>query len=198
MPTVSSISDGSNSYSKAAAIHEDDSAANRHSDHEIWYVANAASLPSSSTITVTIPAASQRVLSAINGVQVSGILTSSPYDTAGATNSDGGTLPSSPTVTTGTLAQANTIVFGANANDMPSVGGTFTEDASFTNLFNNNSEPFGSWAISLGYRIVGSTAAVTHNPSLSATGSWLEIAAPFKQLVTYFGMPRRNIIQRRY
>lgn len=108
--TVASVSDGTNTYTKAnssglvASVAED----------EIWYKANASAVSSGATITATFTGASGASCDfGIQTAQVSGVLTSSPLDQspAGAATNPATSL----TTTTATLAKSNEIAFGASS-----------------------------------------------------------------------------------
>jgi hypothetical protein len=189
--TVASVNDGTNAYSKAVGVST--SVGGDYYGLELWFVANAKAVGSSASLTVTYSAASSHTLGIAVAAQASGIAAASPYDSAGNTGTGSGT---SVSVATSTLPQAVEIVWGCNFNDN-GVAYTYTESAGFTNLYNNSDPAATGFGLSLGYKIVASTAAVTHAPSFSSPGpNWLDIAAPFKGLVVS-GMAARRIVYRR-
>lgn len=174
--TVSSISDGTNSYSHNLSATEVDSIS--HFDLEFWSISNAAHVNSGATLTITLsaPASGTLFSGAAVMLQLPGIATSAAYDSAGATNSD--FASTAATVTTGTLAQSNEIVFGGNFNNVNSAAQVYSEDPAFTNLFDEIGT--GNMGINLGYKIVSSTTPVTHAPTWSTSADYIELAAPFK------------------
>lgn len=172
--SISSVSDGTNSYTKAQA---NSFTSGSFYDLEVWYAPNAAHVASGSTVTVTYSAADVHNSTSVVGVQIPAALAASPYDTAGA-GATGGS--NSPSVTTGTLGQSAEVVLGCN---LISLNATYTEDPGFINLFNVFSGGTGNQFLSVGYKLVSSTSAVTHNPSLSGVRNFVEVAAPFKEFI---------------
>ena len=158
---VSSISDGTNSYSLAV---REDNLAQTGNEVEIWYKANATAVGSGATITVDLSGstgASSGI--AIVGAQVSGVLTSSPLDqTAGAQ----GTTAASLTMTTSSLAKANEIAFGIAAIIGPE---TYDGASGFNNLTSGETSA-GNGEAWLDYKVVASMTGVTYAPTW-ATGS---------------------------
>lgn len=164
--TVSSVSDGTNSYSLAVA--KNDSA---NYDLEIWYKANAAAVSSGASLTATLSGAT----TGSNGygaeaVQVAGIYPVTPLDQIASQNS----TTASPTVTTSALAAPNEIAIGASFQN----GGTrtYTEDAGFTNLF--NLAPGNTLRAGVGYKLV--TSAPTYAPTFSGSNGNQTVVATFK------------------
>ncbi len=155
---VTSISDGTNNYSKAVSVNNTSGSA----VCEIWYIANAVAVGSGATLTVDFGN------SIANGVEVyasqaSGI-TSSPID---KTNSQ--INSATPSVATGTLTQAVEIIFGCIA-----LGGTapsgLGESPNFTQLYNHRTSNNNAW-IDVGYDIVASTASVAYAPTPTGSGN---------------------------
>jgi hypothetical protein len=168
--TVSSVSDGTNTYSKAVA--QDNAGTD---NHEIWYVANAAAKATSSTITVTMSGSGDSSNGAtIEAFRVTGITATTPLD---QTQKQSATT-ASPTVTTGTLSQAVEIAFGASwrGNGTP----TYTEASGFSNLVNALTVGNGNGKASVAYQIVAATTALTYAPTWSTSGRCQTLIATFK------------------
>lgn len=175
-PTVSSVSDGTNSYTKAVGLNNGGNTV----DCEIWYKENAAAVNSGATVTATLSAGMSGGSEGwvIQGYQASGVATASSLDKT-ATSATNSTTPS---VSSGTLTQADEILFGASYNNNSSR--TYTEASGFTNLLT----PLGAIGKSLGigYKIVSSTASVSYAPTwdVSAGISMATILASFKAAAT--------------
>jgi hypothetical protein len=168
--TPTSISDGTNTYTAALGL----AANSRYGS--LWYCANAQAVASGAT--VTISPSGGRAMAAVMA-QVSGIATTTPFDSTGA----GGTNPTSgisflPSVTTGTLSQASEIVF-AIASCGQSAEPVYTESANFNNVGMAANTSGNAAYLFLSYDIVSSTAAVTYDPSFSVSSNWVACAAPF-------------------
>jgi len=166
--TVSSVSDGTNTYAKAAAI---DNGANF--DSEIWYKEGATAVGSGGSITITLSGTT----TGNNGygaeaVKVTGIATTSALDKTATQNAS----TASPSVTTATLSQADEIAFGTSMQGNGLT--TYTEAATFTNLFNVT--PGAINRAGDGYKIVAATTAVTYAPTFSASRSTQTVLATFK------------------
>lgn len=171
LSNVVSISDGTNSYSLAKAINNGGT-----DDNELWYVANATAVGSGATITVTISS----VGDASNGItieayRVSGIALV-PLDQTASQSATTAT----PSVATGTLAQAKEIVFGASwrGNGTP----TYAEATGFSNLVNALSVGNGNGKTSLAYQTVAATSAITYAPTWNSSGRCQTLIASFKGL----------------
>jgi hypothetical protein len=171
-PTTTSVSDGTNSYTKAEGN------TSQKDTTEIWRVENAQAVGSGASLKVALSGNAQAIL--MCAAKVSGIAASSALDSAHANNTG---ASSQPTVTTGTLGSTQEIVFAANGiNTQGGASETFTEDSGngFSTLYSfQNGNQFG--ALSLSYKIVSSGAAVTHSPTWTGTPSaWVAVATPFK------------------
>jgi hypothetical protein len=166
--TISAISDGTNSYTKAYSQGESGVG-----NSQLWYCANAQAVSSGATVTVTgnTSVAAGKFVGVV--AQVSGVAASSALDSAGNTNAGSSSTPS---VATGTLAQASEIIFGVFG--FSSSLTYATEAPGFTNLYNNvlGTTP----PLALDYQIVSSNTAVTYAPGYSGNSSWDVLAAPFK------------------
>ena len=149
---VSTISDGTNSYTRAVTT------LHGVARGEIWYKANAAAVASGATITVTMSATATSCN--IQAARVSGIIPSSPLDAAPAGNN---TATTTPTVASGTLAQANEILFGALWD---ALGTTATESSGFTTITLQNATGVEGTTMLLSYKIVAATTTVTYAPTI--------------------------------
>lgn len=180
--TVSSVSDGTNTYSKA--VSGNDGAANP-VDLEIWYCQNALAVGSGATITATLSGAvTSGFPVAMAAAYVSGVATSgaadksaTAFDAAGATN---------VTMTTAALAHASEIAFGATYIGSSSTL-TETESNGFANV--NHIVVGSGIELALDYVIESSAAAVTYNPTWSQShtvgGVVATFAAPDSNFVPY-------------
>lgn len=160
-PTVSSVSDGTNTYTLAV---RQKSASGNFTD-EIWYKENASAVSSGATITATLSASTTGGFGfAAYAAQVSGIATSSSLDKTASSN----TNSTSPSVSTGTLSQSSEIVFASSSVNAGGNTCAYTEASGFTNLFKLYSQSQEDCAVA--YQIVSSTSSVTYNPSWSNSG----------------------------
>lgn len=162
--TVSSVSDGTNTYVKAV------SATTTNGSGEIWYKENAAAV-ASPTITVTI-STSSLAITAVAARYPDGGLTSTLDKTA----SNNSVSSNGLSCTTATLAQVQEIVF-ASANTGVT-GGTITTSAGFTTLGVNNS---GTCRVMLDYQLVTATTAITYSPTWSTASKAVILQATFKR-----------------
>lgn len=155
--SVSSVSDGTNSYTQATHITWDSSTFVA----DFWYKAGASAVSSSASLTATLSGTTSGGWGyACAAAQASGVATSSPLDT----NVNNTTSTSTPSVSTGTLAQANEIIFDWFTQGLTST--SYTESSNFTNLFNLAPSRFN---LAVGYKIVSSTSSVTASPSWGST-----------------------------
>jgi hypothetical protein len=158
---VSSISDGTNSYTKG--ITGDANNSGDFVDAEIWYCQNASAVSSGATVTIDFTASVSGVYPGIvaRGVQVSGVATTGAFDSASAVSSTPSGATNSPSVTSGTLSVANEIVFGVVCTQF----GTFTEASGWTTI--DKTTTGGYTAIDFAYKIVSATTAQTYNPTIT-------------------------------
>jgi len=158
--TVSSVTDGTNTY--ALAIRQPAAAGNWW--NEIWYKANAAAVSSGATITVTLSAsAGGASYQEIYGIQASGIATTSPVDkAAGATSTATTALVTIPALTT---APQLAFCFGKANNVTATLS---IPDPAWINLFNANVTGGQNQAITLDWRAVTNPSSITYNPTWSA------------------------------
>lgn len=166
LSTVSSITVGTNTLIKA------DSVSSGGTGIELWYKENASSVASTTNLTVTFSAlvgggpGAEAGASTTSGVLTASSLDLTPAGFAGTTNS--------PSISTGTLSQANEIVFGVVYH----AAGTYMTSAGFADINSvlNNVGDFDYFS----YEIVASTASVTYNPSFSTSTITLAVVATFK------------------
>lgn len=171
--TVTSVSDGTNSYSLAARI------TNGTDTTELWYCENCAAVSSGATITITFTGTyGGSGYGTASAAKVSGAATSSALDKT-ATQATSGTAPS---VTTAALSQADELLIGVTYNDDSNP--TFTEDASFSTIHTTGSAAGSKHSLS--YRIVSSTNAPTYAPTWGTSGTLSSILATFKAPVSVF------------
>jgi hypothetical protein len=161
--TVSSISDGTNTYTRATS-----QVPSANTEVELWYCSNCVSLSSGATITVTFSGSSGASSGfVICAARVAFIIPVSAQDQiSGATAASG----TSVTTTTPALSRAGEIVFGYSVI----VGTpTYTGAAGFTAI--NSGSSVGNGESFLDYQIVNASAAVTFTPTWNASG--LRLAA---------------------
>jgi hypothetical protein len=169
--TVTGVSDGTNTYTNVPGATINDGA---NFDLEFWYIANAAAVGSGASITATLSGAT----TGSNGYagqayRVSGV-SAAPLDQ----DEEQLATTANPTVTTGTLAQANEIAFGCSYQ----VGGnnTATEDAEFTTLEATTAVGAVAGKVLVSYKITTATTALTYNPTWSGSQPTLTAIATFK------------------
>ena len=168
--TATAVSDGTNTYTEGPHLIAGGSA---QPDVSLWYKLNALAVASGANITLTISGGAPIVN--ICAAQVSGV-TAFDSTGVGASNPTAGNSQS-PSVTAGTLSLANEILFGVSGSSQYQA--TYTEDSNFTNLCAPSfTGHVGS--VSLGYKIVSSNSPITFAPSLSASGNWVALIAPFQ------------------
>lgn len=159
--TVSSVSDGTNSYSQAVSVGNNGANSNVGA---FWYVASAAAV-ASPTITATFSATNTNV-KALDCARVAGT-TASPLDkTNSGTSGAGGAA-----VATGTLSQATEVIFGAITTN-----NTITASSGFTQL---NTATSGAFHADIEYQVVASTSTVTFQAGTGGSGSG-SVVATFK------------------
>lgn len=158
-PTVSSVSDGTNTYVKATSL------ATADTDAEIWYKENASAVLSP-TITVTLSGATGQAWY-ISGCRVAGIQRSASKDKTATS--------ASFSVSTGALTQAVEIVFGLATNF---ASGGFAPSSGFTQL--SDQQAVSNCSMSFEYQIVKTASSVTYNPSGTSS-------EPTAQVVTFKG-----------
>ena len=167
--TLSSLSDGTNSYSKATSIYFNGTQKLR---LDLWYAPNAAAVSSGATITATFSAAVSEI--AMTAWHVSGLI-ASPLDKVNS--AAGATLSTTATTSTGTLSYPNEIVAGC-AGSLLSTTATYTVPSGFANI-NQIIENTNSFNGS-DYDTVLGTGSVTYNPIWSVNGDPMAIVATFE------------------
>lgn len=177
--SVTSVSDGTNSYSLGKSALYD---ASSFACVEFWYCANANAVAAGATITANFSAAmgpGSGNVPVICAAYSTGVATVSPLDKTASAQFVATTAPSSGS--SGTLTQAYEIVFGILG--LYSSGGavTLTESAGFTQVVDQQQGATGNWRIHLAYQIVNATTALNYQPTLSANSSGAQsIVATFK------------------
>ena len=168
--TATAVSDGTNTYTEGPHLIAGGSA---QPDVSLWYKLNALAVASGANITLTISGGAPIVN--ICAAQVSGV-TAFDSTGVGASNPTAGNSQS-PSVTAGTLSLANEILFGVSGSSQYQA--TYTEASNFTNLCAPSFTGHAG-SVSLGYKIVSSNSPITFAPSLSASGNWVALIAPFE------------------
>lgn len=155
--TLSSISDGANTYNVQANV---TSGAHR---FYVYAAQPASDLASGSTITITYSASTAPREAVVCYVTApTGGQAGASYTTATSTT---------PSLTTGTLTQATTMVFGwvrvmsGGADSLTSEGTGFT---SLTGATLGTTNPYLRWA----YKKTAATTAVTYDPVLGQSRTW--------------------------
>jgi hypothetical protein len=168
IPTVSSMSDGTNSYSLAVRCPGANSIG-----LELWYCANALAVSSGAILTATWSGSNGGAGAAhsIAAARVAGITNASPVD---KTSSGSASAVTSNSISTGTLSQPSEIVFGAYL-----AGGNAlaNSDPNFTNI--NTTSQSGNDG-SLDYDTVSATTSVAYVPTFLVAAGLNSVIASFK------------------
>jgi hypothetical protein len=164
---VSTVSDGTNTYSKAAG------AKTGNGGNEIWYKENASAVGAGASLTVTMTNSTARLI--IEAARVTGIQTSASLDKA---------VTGTTSAITGVLAQASELVVGT-------FGGfnvtAITESAGFTNLYSLQQSTSQVWE-NIAYKIAASTGSVTYQPTITGDSSaYVFAVASFKAALVTVG-----------
>lgn len=156
---VSSVTDGTNTYTLAGTA----KGTSAQASVELWYCANCAAVASGSitaTFGATIQSGRSKMIAAarVTGVAIASALDKSANSTASGTT---------PTVSTGTLAQANEIIFSVDFTLSTTSGYTVSTSGAFTSLYY-----FQTATDSLGfvYKTVSATTSITNNPTWAGNG----------------------------
>lgn len=158
--TITGVSDGTNTYTQATT---DVFEVGTQTTADIWYCLNALPVSSSATITATFSTSTNAQVSQMNAGYVTGIVNIGALDKVAHNLTNNGTAYSS--TTTGTLTQANEMLFGFQGNYNANV--TITEGSGYTPI-NTNSQGSGSFFMSrLAYQKVSATTAQNYQPSTS-------------------------------
>jgi hypothetical protein len=169
--TVSSVSDGTNSYTSAVTQSQNGGVGQT----SLWYVANAKAVASGATITVTFSGNTGAVgQSGIIAAAVSGAMTTTPLDKTASGSAASNTV----TVASGALTLPSEIIFGGNFENN-SASPTYTTPSGFTNIANVNTG--GNGSIAMDYQIVSGTSSVSYAPSWSTGSSIGACVATFKK-----------------
>lgn len=170
--SVSSVSDGTNTYTKAVSGFN----VSTFLDTEIWYKANAAAVGSGATITATLSTTTSGSPGVMAAARVTDTVPVSPLDKTNHTEYTSGSLLASGT--TGALSQAKEVAFGVAY--LYNVGSqtTLTESSGFTNLvaYTQGTSPFV--AMNFAYQVTSATTALNYSPtpSQAVTGAGSNIA----------------------
>jgi hypothetical protein len=148
-------------------------------DEEIWYAANAQSLSTSQSVTVTVSGtAAASTAIAFTVLDVIGAAPSSPLDVAASNAASSGTAAS--TGTTATTTQASEIAVSDiawNTSSITTSGQTtgYTVLATQTSKVTSNATgEQGAWLL------LSTTGAQSYSATLSATAAWAGAIATFK------------------
>jgi len=167
--TVSSLSDGTNSYAKATSAINGTT-----KELGLWYKDNASAVGSGATVTATfnVGASGAPIVWTMIGWHVSGVAVS-PLDQIASnfTSMSSSSLSS----TTPSLSQANEIVAGCTAQVVS--GTSYNGSAGFSNI--DHVAP-GSSLANADYKIVASTAASTYANNYSSSSTLFNAQATFK------------------
>jgi hypothetical protein len=136
----------------------------------------ASEIASGGSVTITYSSATGVKFGAI--YKVSGTA-SSPADIDGGTGASG-TSSTNPSITTGTLAQANEIVFAWTVVIGDAGSDSFTQAADFTALTGVTLAGASGGVLRMAYRIVSATTAVTYAPTLGTARDWAVNYVAFK------------------
>ena len=148
-------------------------------DGEIWYVANAASLGTGQSITVTVGGTSASTSAiAFTVLDLTGMVTSSPLDAT--TTKSGNTQPANvgPTATTLQASEVAISTLGWNGNGFTSTAQTagYTVDAIHQSTVNSTAA-----AEQAAFQILSATGAQSYQATLSSTSAaWTGVIATFK------------------
>lgn len=171
--TVSSVSDGTNSYSSAVTNAYDGST---QLVSAIYYKENASAVSSGATITITFSGSTIAQPTVITAGYVTGTITSSSLDKTNSGTTSAGTAYASGS--TGTLTQANEVAFGYIGEYNASV--TITEGSGFSTLNNPRQGGGSNFNANQAYQIVSATTALNYQPSTSANTYGKALIATFK------------------
>lgn len=187
--SVSSVSDGTNSYTRARTSTWDASNARV---VELWYKENASGVSSGATITATASVTSDANVNMIAAAYVTGVETASALDAVNSTRYAPSTSYASGS--TGTLSQADEIAFGVAAGYTASSAATVTEGSGFTQIVERQQGSGAQEFIHLAYEIVAATTALNYQPSLSVTSYGASLIATFKAAAAVAAASRRMLL----
>jgi len=163
--TVSSVSDGTNTYLFLSSVTEPNG-----SHEEIWYKNNCLAVSSGATITITLSA----VPFAANAIasSTSGIGTTTPIVSLTASNNSASAT--TLTCVAGPFDMGEILSFGATEYGAT---GAYTESAGFTNLNVNTSGIITT--LTLGYAIASTSNAISFSPSVVSPTSMCVLQCTF-------------------
>lgn len=163
--TISSVSDGTNSYSK---FFRSTNSNGNGIVLEVWVCPNCSAVSSGATVTINFSAYGSSSYSAIM-FQASGLAVASVTDKF-ATNTAAGSASGNISASTGTLSQSAELVICAFGLGGGAAAPTVTPSAGFTNLTATN-DGVNNTNLEVSYDIVSSNSSVTGDPSWSVSGS---------------------------
>ena len=168
LQVVSSVSDGTNSYTKAAGE------TGTYDDIEIWICPNASGVLFGTSVTVNLSGAPTGGGAAAAFVgYCTNVVTSAPANQiAGGVNSGSATNYSA---TTGTLSQASEVAIGLT---YVTGNATETQSSGFTNLAHVTDS--GNISTAVDYQVVSSTTAITYDPVWSVASRVGSLIVTFK------------------
>lgn len=175
--TVSSVSDGTNSYTQASTAAW---SAGTFVAGDFWYCSPCAAVSSSATITATL--SSSNIDPGYLAAAYVRNVKSSPVDKSSSFQQTGpGTAFSSGS--TGTLTQANEVAFGViGGYTSPAVSTSITEGSGFTTLVTLNNGASTRYFLNFAYQIVSATTALNYQPTTSANAFGISLITTFKGL----------------
>lgn len=173
--TVTSVSDGTNAYSKIVGGYSSASVM----DSELWYSTNVSALSIGTNIKCNFSSTPSGSIeySAVVAAYVTN-LAASPLDKSNGTAFSSSSSPASGS--TGTLSQTDEVAFGLLS---VARGASFsiTEAPNFTTLINVGVTGTTFQNINLAYQYTNATTALNYQPTLSGASQGWALIATFKQ-----------------
>jgi hypothetical protein len=157
--TASSVSDGTNTYTKA----ETTGLVSSSNESSIWYCLNVAAVANGATITVNYSGSGTGQVS-LFAAYVSGIVTTSGLDQIAQNTA---TTSSSVTATTPSLSQSQEICFGAG-QDVATSTYTYSGASGFTNLYTGGPGSATINNTAFDYSTTNATTAISYAPTWSS------------------------------
>lgn len=165
MPTVATIADGLNTWTKAASVTNATSTQNM----ELWYSAN-----SSPPTTINVNFSGGVNFSSIRAARAAGVLGASSLDTT-ITAAGNSTVPGM--IMTGLVSSNNEVAFGTFA--FGAGARTITEAAGFTSLENISDANGTSGLAGMNFANGGGNGPTYHPSVTGSNGAWLAIGVVF-------------------
>jgi hypothetical protein len=160
--SVSSVSDGTNTYAKAVAF-----TTSANDTGELWYIANAAAVGSGASLTVTF--SGTPTSSAAIAAQVSGIRASSPFDSSAHLDQTSSGSQQNPSLSSGTPSSAQEIIFGWAGSYLAGSGLSYSTGGVFTTIGSSASQSSDRANVGLSYRIISTKTAQIYSPNFGTT-----------------------------